>query len=183
MSYKLEQPYSITERTDFLVEQEQKNGRIIVETEDAMYALEPWEKFENGQVVDDENYPLRVLESGKVKKLAENKEAYELALKSGVVFKDTLFDCDTLAAVRVMGQLVATQSAAIAAEETIEWFDYNYKPVTLSIPEFMELAGLITLNTRRIETLNCSFNTAIQSAETIEELEMIEIDYTEPVDV
>lgn len=114
----------------------------------------------------------------KAAKLAQNKEAYEAALKSGVTYKNTLFDCDTLAAVRIMGQMVATQSSAIAAEDTIDWFDYNYIPVTLTIPEFMELAGLVTLNTRRIETLNCGYNTAIQAAQTTAELAAIEIDYT-----
>ena len=81
-----------------------------------------------------------------------------------------------------MGQMVAAQTQAIADEETIDWFDYNYKPVTLTISEFMELAGLVTLNTRRIETLNCGFNTAVENAQTIKEIEAIEIDYnTQPV--
>ena len=115
----------------------------------------------------------------KAAKLAQNKEAYEAALKSGVTYKNTLFDCDTLAAVRLMGQMVATQSSAIAAEDTIDWFDYNYIPVTLTIPEFMELAGLVTLNTRRIETLNCGYNTAIEAAQTTAELAAIEISYSE----
>ena len=41
----------------------------------------------------------------------------------------------------------------------------------------MDLAALITQNTRRIETLNCGFNTAIQAAASKEELEAIEISY------
>ena len=120
-----------------------------------------------------------LLSDAKAARLAENRAAYEAALKSGVVYKDVLFDCDTLAAVRVMGQMVAAQTMAIEEEPSIEWFDYDYKPVTLTVDEFMELAGLITLNTRRIETLNCGFNTAIQAAASKEELEAVEIDYTE----
>ena len=116
-------------------------------------------------------------------KQAQNKAAYETALKSGVTYKDSLFDCDTVAAVRIMGQLTATQTMAIATEETIDWFDYNYQPVSLTIPEFIELAGVVTMNTRRIETLNCSINTAISNAQTMEELDAVEIDYETSISV
>lgn len=179
MSYKLDKPYTDDERADFIVLHNYNNRRKIEETDDAIYALEPGEKLENGEVVPDTDYPARQLAEAKAAKLAQNKEAYEAALKSGVTYKNTLFDCDTLAAVRIMGQMVATQSAAIAAEDTIDWFDYNYIPVTLTIPEFMELAGLVTLNTRRIETLNCGYNTAIEAAQTTAELAAIEISYIE----
>ena len=123
-----------------------------------------------------------LLEEKEIKK-AQNKAAYEIALKSGVTYKDSLFDCDTLAAVRIMGQLTATQTMAIATEETIDWFDYNYQPVSLTIPEFIELAGVVTMNTRRIETLNCSINTAISNAQTMEELDAVEIDYETSISV
>lgn len=179
MSYKLDKPYTDDERADFIVLHNHNNRRLIEETDDAIYALEPGEKLENGEVVPDTDYPARQLAEAKAAKLAQNKEAYEAALKSGVAYKNTLFDCDTLAAVRIMGQMVATQSAAIAAEDTIDWFDYNYIPVTLTIPEFMELAGLVTLNTRRIETLNCGYNTAIEAAQTTAELAAIVISYIE----
>ena len=167
MSYKLDKPYTDDERADFIVLHNHNNRRLIEETDDAIYALEPGEKLENGEVVQDTDYPARQLAEAKAAKLAQNKEAYEAALKSGVAYKNTLFDCDTLAAVRIMGQMVATQSAAIAAEDTIDWFDYNYIPVT------------VTLNTRRIETLNCGYNTAIEAAQTTAELAAIVISYIE----
>ena len=178
MSYTLQKPYTDTERADFIVLHNHNNGRKIEETSAALYALEADEIMQDGQPVKNPDYESEQLEKAKVAKLAENKSAYESALKSGITYKGELFDCDTLAAVRIMGQMIATQSQAIAEESTIEWFDYNYKPVTLSISEFIEFAGLVTLNTRRIETLNCSFNTAIEAAQTMEELESIEIDYT-----
>lgn len=133
----------------------------------------------DGGFVFVEDVTDELLQEAKEMKLAQNKEAYEAALKSGVTYKGSLFDCDTLAAVRVMGQMAAMQAMAIEEEPAIDWFNYNYQPVTLTIPEFMELAGLITLNTRRIETLNCGFNTAIEAAATFEELDAITVDYTE----
>lgn len=132
----------------------------------------------NGEFVFKEDIQSELFAEAKVKRLEENKEAYNAALKAGVTYKNALFDCDTLAAVRVMGQMAAMQAMAISEEPTIDWFDYDYQPVILTTEEFLELAGLITLNTRRIETLNCGFNTAISGAESLEELEAINISYS-----
>lgn len=178
MSYKLEKPYTDRERADFVVLYNHNQGLIIVETDTALYALEADEIMQNGVPIKNPNYAAEQLEAEKAKRLEENKEAYNAALKAGVTYKNALFDCDTLAAVRVMGQMAAMQAMAISEEPTIDWFDYDYQPVTLTTEEFLELAGLITLNTRRIETLNCGFNTAISGAESIEELEAINISYS-----
>ena len=132
----------------------------------------------NGEFVFKEDIQSELFAEAKAKRLEENKEAYNAALKAGVTNKNALFDCDTLAAVRVMGQMAAMQAMAISEEPTIDWFDYDYQPVTLTTEEFLELAGLITLNTRRIETLNCGFNTAISGAESLAELEAINISYS-----
>lgn len=153
----------------------QYSGLEIKETDKEILARE-------GGFVFAEDVTEELLLEAKEAKLVQNKEAYNAALKSGVIYKNELFDCDTLAAVRVMGQMAATQAMVIEEEPTIDWFDYNYKPVTLTIAEFMELAGIITLNTRRIETLNCTFNTAIEAAQSMEELVQINIDYSEKIE-
>ena len=178
MSYKLEKPYTDKQRADFVVKYNHNQGLIIEETDTALYALEPDEIMQEGVPVKNPDYETQQLETAKEAKLLENKEAYEAALKAGVTYKNALFDCDTLAAVRVMGQMAAMQAMAISEEPTIDWFDYDYQAVTLTVAEFLELAGLITLNTRRIETLNCGFNTAILGAGSIEELEAINISYS-----
>ena len=178
MSYKLEKPYTDKQRADFVVKYNHNQGLIIEETDTALYALEPDEIMQEGVPVKNPDYETQQLEAAKEAKLLENKEAYEAALKAGVTYKNALFDCDTLAAVRVMGQMAAMQAMAISEEPTIDWFDYDYQAVTLTVAEFLELAGLITLNTRRIETLNCGFNTAILGAGSIEELEAINISYS-----
>ena len=178
MSYKLEKPYTDKQRADFVVKYNHNQGLIIEETDTALYALEPDEIMQEGVPVKNPDYETQQLETAKEAKLLENKEAYEAALKAGVTYKNALFDCDTLAAVRVMGQMAAMQAMAISEEPTIDWFDYDYQAVTLTVAEFLELAGLITMNTRRIETLNCGFNTAILGAGSIEELEAINISYS-----
>ena len=178
MSYKLEKPYTDKQRADFVVKYNHNQGLIIEETDTVLYALEPDEIMQEGVPVKNPDYETQQLETAKEAKLLENKEAYEAALKAGVTYKNALFDCDTLAAVRVMGQMAAMQAMAISEEPTIDWFDYDYQAVTLTVAEFLELAGLITMNTRRIETLNCGFNTAILGAGSIEELEAINISYS-----
>ena len=54
MSYKLEKPYTSTQRADFIVLHNHQNGRKIEEGANGeLFALEPWEKLVNGQVVDN----------------------------------------------------------------------------------------------------------------------------------
>ena len=53
MSYFLKKPYTDTEYADFIVLHNHNNRRRIEETETALYALEPWEIFINGEVIDN----------------------------------------------------------------------------------------------------------------------------------
>ena len=53
MSYELTQPYTKQQRMDFIVEYNHKLGLQIVQTDEAIYALEAWETLENGVVVDN----------------------------------------------------------------------------------------------------------------------------------
>ena len=53
MSYKLEKPLSIQERADFIVEHNHNNSLNIEETDFAIYALEPWEKLEGDEIIED----------------------------------------------------------------------------------------------------------------------------------
>lgn len=53
MSCKLEKPYTFSERVDFILLYNHKQGLRIEETETALYALEEWEKVVNDKVIDD----------------------------------------------------------------------------------------------------------------------------------
>jgi hypothetical protein len=53
MSYKLEKPLSIKQRADFIVEYNHNKGLRIEETDEALYALEPWELLEGEEVIDN----------------------------------------------------------------------------------------------------------------------------------
>lgn len=53
MAYKLQKPYTQEERNDFIVTYNHQQGLNIEETEEAIFALEPWEKLIDGEVVDN----------------------------------------------------------------------------------------------------------------------------------
>lgn len=56
MSYKLDKPYTETQRADFIIEYNHRKGLSIEETQDAMYALEKNEIMKNGSPQIDTNY-------------------------------------------------------------------------------------------------------------------------------
>lgn len=53
MSYKLEKPYSDKQRADFIVQYNHQASMLIEETTKALYALEPFEKLVDGEVVNN----------------------------------------------------------------------------------------------------------------------------------
>lgn len=53
MSYKLEKPYTGKQRADFIVEYNHNKGLKTEETDNELYALEPWEKLVDGKVIDN----------------------------------------------------------------------------------------------------------------------------------
>lgn len=62
MSYKLEKPYTDEDYANFVVEHNHNNGRMIEESETAVYALEPNEIMLDGEPVINPNYELELKE-------------------------------------------------------------------------------------------------------------------------
>lgn len=81
MSYKLEKPYTKKQRLDFIVEYSHNQGLAIEETETALYALEPWEKLVDGEIIDN-------IEEYKVEQAQKERERLDaLFMKRGDVFE------------------------------------------------------------------------------------------------
>lgn len=81
MSYKLQKPYTDKQRMDFIVEYNHNQGLNIEKTETALYALEPWEKLEVDEVIDNtEEY-----EAEQAKK--ERERLNNLSMTRGDVFE------------------------------------------------------------------------------------------------
>ena len=84
MAVILEKPYTPRQRADFIVDNNHRNNKDIVETDKALYALEPWEKVENDQVIEDrEGYNERQQQEAKEARKQEIlRKLDELDLKS-----------------------------------------------------------------------------------------------------
>ena len=84
MAVILEKPYTPRQRADFIVDHSHRNNKEIVETDKALYALEPWEKVENDKVIEDhEGYEERKHQEEIVAKRQEIlRKLDELDLKS-----------------------------------------------------------------------------------------------------
>ena len=84
MSYKIEKPLSIDERTNFIVEYNHNLNLRIEETESAMYALEEWEELVGDEVIDNK-------EAWEEKQAQKERERIALlSLTRGDVFRGLL---------------------------------------------------------------------------------------------
>lgn len=94
MSYKLQKPYTETQRADFIVLHNHQNGRTIEEVENGnLFALEPYEKLVNGVVIDNtEEYEALEAqkEAERISKLTCTKRNFALMLQQLGVNYNTL---------------------------------------------------------------------------------------------
>ena len=75
MSYKLEKPYTIEQYADFVVEHNHNNGRLIKETENAVFALEANEIIGNdGTPLINPNYKAECVEKARLVRIEEIKQ-------------------------------------------------------------------------------------------------------------
>ena len=78
MSYKLEKPYTETEYADFVVLHSHTNGRLIEETDTAIYALEPNEIMQEGLPVVNPDYEQEQAEKEALRKAQLNLTAADV---------------------------------------------------------------------------------------------------------
>lgn len=162
----LEKPYSETERIDFIVTQNHKNGYDIKETETALEAWGPDETEE--------------LEQAKQLKYTENETIRDTFLLSGVTYKNIVFDSDTDQKINLM---YAVES--MGDEDTIEWVGIDgVSKLECTKVDLLNIGKLITATTSYVwQYRNPQIKKLIEEAETIEEVEAIEITYELPENV
>ena len=127
--------------------------------------------------VKNPDYPEIELAQAKALKVAENDKARDEALNAGVVYKDVLFDSDTDQKVNLLA-IVSTMDD----EQTIVWYGKDNQPLTCSKEDLINIGGLITQLHSFCWNKNAEIKAAIADAETVEEVEEIEIDYSIPAD-
>ncbi len=158
----LNKPYDESERIAFIIENNHEKG---YEIRNAEYGLEAW-----GMDAAEK------LQEAKNIKIQENDEKRDLALNSGVEYKGVLFDSDTDQKINLLA-IVSTMSD----EDEITWFGKDNIPLLCNKQDLIAIGGLITVLHNHCWTLNASIKNAISEAETIEEVEAIEINYESEV--
>ena len=76
--YKLEKPYTMDERVNFIVTYNHNQGLLIEETEDALYALEVNEIMQDGIPVINPNYEAEKAKEAKLIQIEKIKQELKL---------------------------------------------------------------------------------------------------------
>ena len=157
----LTKPYTEQERIEFIVENNHNKGYEIRETDTELQA---WGSDSN-----------ELFEQAKTDKIALNDSLRDTALLSGVTYQNVLFDSDTDQKVN----LLATVNM-MSDEDTITWYGMDNKGLLCTKSDLMAIGGLITELHSYCWGMNAYIKEQIQNAQTMAELDEIEISYDRP---
>ena len=172
LMYKLDKPYTDEEKLNFIVTHNYDNGRRIEETETCLYALEDNEIMQDGVPIVNPDWDSIQLAQAKQDKIALNDELRDTALLRGVTYNNVLFDSDTDQKANIMG-CVFTMSD----EDTITWWGMDNQGLLCTKADLIAIGGLITELHSFCWGMNAYIKEQIQTAQTVEEIEAIEISY------
>ena len=184
--YKLNKPYNQTQKNNFLSQYNRKQNLRIEETDIALYALEPWEILENDEVISKkEEWDIEQLNLAKERKYQEaNLKANEF-LQSG----NALYEFEENKHIEATDGNIAKMTAYALAyvtgqlqpEDTVVWNTKEDETVELNQAQIVSiLQGLGQVQAVVWSVKYPAYVKAIGEAQTIEEVEEIEIDYTMP---
>lgn len=117
--------------------------------------------------------PEDLLKSAKEQKIAENDNARDEALVSGVVYKNVKFDSDTDQKVNLLAII-----SKMADTDEITWFGMDNEALLCNKTDLVQIGSMITELHTFCWTKNAEIKMAIAEAETIEEVDEINIDYS-----
>lgn len=147
----------------------------IEETENGIYALQPNEKFENGEVVDNtEEYQQHELEYAKARKNALNVKIRDEFLNQPIEYKGILWDSDLDQKIN-LGYSIDK----LSDDETISWFGADgISTLEATKEDLINILGLIVQKTTFVwQIRNPEIKTAINNAKNIAEVDAIDISY------
>ena len=154
----LKKPYTEQERIEFIVRNNHNNGYEIRETETELQA---WGNDENDK-----------FQIAKENKILLNDELRDSALLGGVTYQNVLFDSDTDQKVNLLATV-----GMMSDEDTITWYGMDNQGLLCTKADLMAIGGLITELHSYCWGMNAYIKEQIQNAETMEELDNIEINY------
>ena len=117
--------------------------------------------------------PIDLLNLAKEAKKQQNAQIRDAKLLAGVTYKGVLFDSDTDQKVNLSAQIEFMDDI-----ETVNWYGMDsISYVVCTKEDLLNIGGLIKQLTTYVWTHNSEIITAINNAETIEEVEAIDIEY------
>ena len=125
------------------------------------------------EFADTPEYLAKELIKAKENKIQVNDKLRDEAINGGVTYKNILFDSDTDQKVNLLAMV-----SAMSDEDTITWFGKDNQPLDCTKEDLLNIGGLITQLHRFCWNKNAQIKYLIDVAETLEELEEINIDYT-----
>ena len=148
----------------------------VTQLDETLYKLDRVEQTDNEYILVNDEYILKTdtkaVEQAKEQKIIDNDTARDEALNQGVVYKDVLFDSDTDQKIN----LLATVST-MRDEDTIIWFGMDNTPLECNKQDLINIGGLITQLHEFCWTKNAEIKSAIENAQTIEDVNEIEVNY------
>lgn len=154
----LKKPYTEQERIEFIVDNNHNLGYEIRETETELQA---WGNDENDK-----------FQIAKENKILLNDELRDSALLGGVTYQNVLFDSDTDQKVNLLATV-----GMMSDEDTITWYGMDNQGLLCTKADLMAIGGLITELHSYCWGMNAYIKEQISEAQTLEELDNIEINY------
>lgn len=154
----LQKPYTDIERADFIVENNHQKGYEIRETETELQA---WGADDND-----------LLMQAKEQKIAENDKKRDIALLSGVTYQNILFDSDTEQKTNLTAKFLMMSDT-----DTVTWFGMDNQALLCTKADILAIGQLIEELHSFCWENNAYIKEQIANAETVEEVNAIEINY------
>ena len=172
MSYILEKPYTDEEYNKFKSLYINILGLDTFENDNALYALCGNEIVVDGEVVIDENYEHKIFIKIQKQMISSSECNRNKKLYSGVEYRGILFDSDADQKVNLLAMY-----STMSDEDTIVWYGKNNDELLCNKEDLMNIGYLITQLHTYCWTRNAEIKQQIEQAETLEELESIDISY------
>lgn len=192
MSYKLEKPYSDKQRADFVVEHNHNNGLTIQETDTALYALEAWEFLEGDMVIDNtQAYEAEQLAKAKESKTQEaTDKAYSFEEKDALItVSATNFKTRSSGTYHIEGNLtnnIKMSAYASTLDDTtvVPWNTKENVNILLNKTACETLTSLMSQLNAKLWTVDFpTYLAQIDAAQTVQEVNAINIEYQNPQEV
>lgn len=175
MSYKLEKPYTEQQKADFIVTYNHIMNLTIEENDEALYAIEPYELWVDGEVVDNsEQYQKEHFEQLKIQKREEINHYRDEAEQGGFEYMGKMFDSDQVSCQRISCAAQAMQLAMMTEDvPTITWTCQDNTTIELNAQQLLGLVVALAEWSNSCHQKATELKSRIDLATTEDELNQI----------